>query len=176
MDGWLKLANDARVNIHFETHRNRITNNMMLTLQLLDAYPQMRLTGDLSHYVMGREVWYPLTAADQALFQRILVRCWGFHGRVASREQIQLQLNFPQHQHWVKLFMQWWEYGFKNWQSRAKNNDKLSFTCELGPREYAMTDANGYELSDRWQESLQMKNAIRDLWLKTQSAYSEHLN
>jgi hypothetical protein len=164
IEGWLKLANDAGVRLHFETHRNRITNDMMLTLQLLDLYPEMRLTGDLSHYVMGREVWHPLTPSDEALFQRILARCWGFHGRVASREQIQLQLNFPQHQHWVALFKQWWTDGFTQWRARAGAHDTLTFLCELGPREYAMTGADGYELSDRWIEALQMKKMVEDLW------------
>ena len=27
-----------------------------------------------------------------------------------------------------------------------------------------MTGPDGYELSDRWQESLMLKNLIRDLW------------
>ena len=40
----------------------------------------------------------------------------------------------------------------------------FTFLCELGPREYAMTGADGYELSDRWQEALMMKEMIRDLW------------
>jgi len=164
IEGWLRLANDAGVQLHFETHRNRITNDMMLTLQLLDHYPQLRLTGDLSHYVMGREVWHPLTKSDEDLFQRILARCWGFHGRVASREQIQLQLNFPQHQHWVALFKRWWADGFKQWRARASSNATLTFLCELGPREYAMTGADGYELSDRWQESLLMQAWAREIW------------
>ena len=40
----------------------------------------------------------------------------------------------------------------------------LTFLCELGPPEYAMTDSQGYELSDRWVEAEMMKDMVRDLW------------
>ena len=43
-------------------------------------------------------------------------------------------------------------------------NETFTFLCELGPPEYAMTGADGYELSDRWEESLVMKKQVRALW------------
>ena len=60
--------------------------------------------------------------------------------------------------------MRWWEYGFRSWRRRAGPHDTLTFLCELGPKEYAITGADGYELSDRWQEALMMKDMIRGLW------------
>ncbi len=166
IDGWRKLADDAGIKMQIETHRNRMTTDLLFTLQLLEHYPDLRLTGDLSHYVVGREFWYPMTDADQALMHRIINNCWGFHGRVASREQIQLQLNFQQHQGWVAVFMAWWERGFRQWRDKAGPNETLTFLCELGPAEYAMTGADGYELSDRWEESQQMMQQVRELWHK----------
>ena len=164
IDGWRRLAADAGIKMQIETHRNRMTTDLFFTLRLLDHYPDLRLTGDLSHYVVGREFWYPMTDEDQALMHRIIDNCWGFHGRVASREQIQLQLNFPQHQGWVNVFMDWWARGFRQWKAKAGDNETLTFLCELGPAEYAMTGPDGYELSDRWQESIQMKEMVRRLW------------
>jgi hypothetical protein len=105
-----------------------------------------------------------MTDHDQALMHRIIDNCWGFHGRVASREQIQLQLNFAQHQGWVAVFMAWWERGFRQWRAKAGADETLTFLCELGPPEYAMTGADGYELSDRWQESRQLMQQVRDIW------------
>ena len=162
--GWRELAAQAGVRMHIETHRNRMTTDLFFTLHLLDAIPDLRMTGDLSHYVVGREFWYPISPEDDAMMQRIIDQCWGFHGRVASREQIQLQLSFPQHQHWVAVFMDWWRRGFEQWRKKAGADETFTFLCELGPPEYAMTGADGYELSDRWEESLVLKDQIRALW------------
>jgi len=164
IEGWRELAEQAGVRLHIETHRNRMTTELFFTLHLLDAIPDLRLTGDLSHYVVGREFWYPIAPEDDAFMQRIINQCWGFHGRVASREQIQLQISFPHHQHWVDVFMNWWQRGFEQWRQKAGENETLTFLCELGPPEYAMTGADGYELSDRWQEALFMKDQVRALW------------
>ena len=164
IEGWRKLACDAGVEMHIETHRDRMTADLFFTLHLLDRFPDLRFTADLSHYVVGREFAWPVGPEHHAMIHRILDNSWGMHGRVASREQIQLQLNFPQHRDWVELFMGWWEYGFRSWRKRAAPDAKLTFLCELGPPSYAMTGADGYELSERWEEALQMKQMIRELW------------
>ncbi|MBL8384039.1 MAG: sugar phosphate isomerase/epimerase [Burkholderiales bacterium] len=164
IEGWQRLADDAGITMQIETHRNRMTTDLIFTLHLLDRFPDLRLTGDLSHYVVGREFWYPMSEADHALMHRIIDNCWGFHGRVASREQIQLQIGFPQHRHWVDIFMGWWERGFRQWRAKAPADATLTFLCELGPPEYAMTGPDGHELSDRWQEANLMKDMVRDLW------------
>ena len=169
IEGWRRLAADAGIKLQIETHRDRMTTDLFFTLHLLDCFPDLRLTGDLSHYVVGREFAWPISEENHALMRRILDKCWGFHGRVASREQVQVQISFAHHKDWVDLFMGWWEYGFRQWQARASTGETLTFLCELGPREYAMTGADGYELSDRWQESIMLKDMVRDLWRRVSS-------
>ena len=164
VEEWRDVADGSNIPIHVETHRDRMTTDLFFTLHLLDRIPDLRLTGDLSHYLVGREFAWPISDDNHALMHRIIDNCWGFHGRVASREQIQVQISFPQHKDWVDLFMKWWEYGFRSWRRRAPKDATLTFLCELGPREYAMTGSDGYELSDRWQETLAMKEMVRTLW------------
>ena len=164
LEGWRRLGEEAGVAVHVETHRDRMTTDLLFTLRLLDAFPDLRLTGDLSHYLLGREFAWPISDENHRLIRRILDNCWGFHGRVASREQIQVQISFAHQRDWLDLFLGWWEYGFRSWRKRAPPDATLTFLCELGPREYAMTGADGYELSDRWKESLLMKRLIRELW------------
>ena len=166
IEGWRRLAQDAGVALHFETHRDRMTTDLHFTLRLLDRFPDLRLTGDLSHYVVGREFAWPISDENHRLMHRIIDNCWGFHGRVASREQIQVQLSFTHQRDWLELFMGWWEYGFRSWRRRAPPDAVLSFLCELGPKEYAMTGRDGCELSDRWEEAQMLMRLVRELWRK----------
>jgi len=162
--GWIEAAEEAGVELFIETHRDRMTTDLHYTLQLIDAVPSLRLTADLSHFVVGREFRLPISEDDDALIMRILDRTEAFHGRVASREQIQVQLGFPGQQEWVAVFMRWWEEGFRRWRMRAAPDATLNFLIELGPPSYAMTGPDGHELSDRWDEALELKRMVRAAW------------
>lgn len=166
IEGWRALASEAGVKLNIETHRNEMTTDLIFTLHLLDRFPDLRLEADLSHFLVGREFWYPIAEENHALIHRILDNAWGLQGRVGSREQIQIQIDFPQHRHWVELFLTWWEYGMRSWRRRAGRDDSLTFLCELGPKEYAITGPDGYELSDRWAEAQTLKTMVRDLWAR----------
>ena len=159
---WIEMADQIGISIQFESHRNCITNDLYSTLCLLDAVPEMRMCADLSHYVVDREFWFPISERDLGLISRVLQRSDSFQGRVASRQQIQLQLDFPQHQKWVKLFKNWWREGLKDWRQRSSGD--CIFLCELGPPEYAMTGPDGIEMSNRWEEGLQIKSWVERIW------------
>lgn len=163
IETWMGMADRIGVPIQFETHRNCITNDLYTTLQLLDRIPDMRICADLSHYVVDREFWFPLSDHDMGLMSRILQRSDSFQGRVASRQQIQLQLDFPQHQKWVDLFKGWWREGLADWRARNVSGDCI-FVCELGPPEYAMTGPDGREMSNRWEEAQVIKGWVREMW------------
>lgn len=160
---WIDMADEVGMPVQFETHRNCITNDLYSTLTLLDAIPEMRLCSDLSHYVVDREFWHPLSERDMGLISRIQARADSFQGRVAGRQQIQLQLDFPQHQKWVELFQHWWAEGFASWKARNETGTCV-FLCELGPPEYAMTGPDGREMSNRWEEALTIKAWAEDIW------------
>ena len=163
IETWMEMSDKIGMPIQFETHRNCITNDLYTMLQLLDRIPEMRVCADLSHYVVDREFWFPLSEHDLGLISRVLERSDSFQGRVASRQQIQLPLSFPQHQKWVELFQGWWREGMASWRDRNAFGDCI-FLCELGPPEYAMTGADGKELSNRWEEAQQIKSWVEDIW------------
>lgn len=163
---WCEMSDTEGVQIQFETHRNCITNDLLTTLCLLEDVPQMRLCADLSHYVVGREMSHPIPPETFEQISRILVRSDSFQGRVAGRQQIQLPLHFAQSQKWVTLFRDWWREGFALW--RARNPDGVCrFVCELGPPDYALTDQQGAEFSDRWEEALILKSWAETAWAET---------
>jgi hypothetical protein len=165
IEGWLRVAEQEGMPVQFETHRNCITNDLFATVQLLDALPAMRLAADLSHYVVDREMPCPPTPYLQGLITQVLARSESFQGRVAARGQIQLALDFPQNAKWVELFRGWWRQGFAAWAARHATDDAaLVFLCELGPPDYAITGADGRELSDRWTEALTLARWAREIW------------
>ena len=161
---WIEEAEIADIKILFETHRDSLLNDLFFTIQLMDLVPEMRLCADLSHFVIDRELRLPLPDRDQEYINTVLKRSDCFQGRVANREQIQIQLDFPQHKEWVDQFKKWWRYGLLDWRTRNNQDAELIFLCELGPPPYAMTDKNQEELSDRWDEALLIKSWIETIW------------
>lgn len=166
---WIAMGEAAAMPVLFETHRNCITNDLFATLNLMHAIPEMRLCADLSHFVVDREFPFPVSDENHALIRRILERSDSFQGRVATREQIQVPVGFPQHQGWFDTFKGWWEEGLRQWRARAAPDDTVIFLCELGPREYAITDADNRELSDRWEDALVIRRAVEDIWAKLEA-------
>ncbi|RDU97737.1 sugar phosphate isomerase/epimerase family protein [Trinickia dinghuensis] len=164
LDGWRRLAEQVDFPVYIETHRDRMTTDLFFTLELLDARPDLMLLADLSHFLVGREFPWPVSDENHALIHRILDNAWALHGRIASREQVQIEISFAPHRKWVELFLGWWRYGMESWRRRAGQHDTLSFTCELGPQPYAIIGPDGNDTTDRWAESLMLKAWIQALW------------
>jgi hypothetical protein len=162
--GWLAIAEAEGMPLHFETHRHCITNDLFIALQLLDAIPEMEMSADLSHYAVDRELYLPLSPTLKSQFNRVLERSASFQGRVSSGQQIQVPIDFPQHAGWLELYRGWWTDGFRHWRARKPATEDAVFLCELGPRDYAMTDGEGRELSDRWAEAQQLREIALACW------------
>ena len=163
VESWLEVAREEGMPLQFETHRNGIMNDLFVTVQLLELIPELRLSADLSHYVVDREMPCPPSSTLQSLIDQVLERSDSFQGRVAARGQIQVALNFPQNQKWVLMFREWWRRGFESWKLRH-HDEAMVFLCELGPPDYAITEGAGRELTDRWQESLLLMRWAGEIW------------
>ena len=164
VESWKEISLEYPFPVLFETHRNSTLNDLYSTLEVLDLVPDLRLCADLSHFVVDREFHLPIEDRDRKFVSRILSHSDSFQGRVASNEQIQIAIDFPQHKEWVNQFKMWWREGILGWRKRSHSDAKLNFLIELGPPPYAITDLNQRELSDRWQEGLEIRRWIEDIW------------
>lgn len=164
LDTLLPLVAAAPLPVFFETHRGRLTNDLLFTRRLLEARPALRLTGDLSHYTVAGEMELPLRADQQAAIGAVLGHCHNFHGRISSTHQVQVAMAAPQHRGWRDQHIAWWRRGFELWLQQAAADATLAFLCELGPPPYAITAPDGRELTDRWDEAQRMHDIVRTLW------------
>src|SRR4029453_7671991 len=71
-------ADQAGIPLLIETHRGKLTSDILFTAELLDAVPRMRLVADLSHYVNGDEFAMPVSDRNQALIEKLLDPAAGF--------------------------------------------------------------------------------------------------
>jgi len=161
---WIDIADSAGLPLLFETHRHGLLNDLYPTLSMLEALPDLALCADLSHFIVDREFPPEPDPEAERMITQVLGRSMAFQGRISSHEQIQVQLDFPQHQAWVERYFGWWDQGLRSWRGRAPKDATVAFLCELGPPPYAITGADGLELSDRWAEALAIRERVAGLW------------
>jgi sugar phosphate isomerase/epimerase len=164
IDSLEAVAATAPMPVFYETHRGRLTNDLYFTGRILDARPGLKLTGDLSHYVTTHEMALPVDPDIERRMSQVIGACQAFHARVAGPHQVQIGLDAAQNRGWLDTFTRWWADGVFRWRARAGPDDTLAVMCELGPPPYAMTNADGREFSDRWQDALALKEMFRELW------------
>jgi sugar phosphate isomerase/epimerase len=155
-------ASSRGVRLLFETHRGRITQDLYRTLDLLQAVPEMRLTLDVSHYIVCEEKPGPVPEL-MPLLSQLFERTEMIHGRVSNGEQIQVDVGdgtgeLPQR------YRDFWCEAMRAWRLRSAPGSALVFTPELGPPTYAMTDLAGRELSNRWEQSLVLRRLAEEAW------------
>ena len=161
---WLAMATRYPFPVLLETHRNGTLNDLFFTLEVLEMVPELRLCADLSHFVVDRELQIPLSETDEDYFSTILERSDSFQGRISNNQQVQIAIDFPQHQDWVAQYRHWWQQGISSWRARQTGDAILNFLVELGPPAYAITGPDQRELSDRWQEGLQIREWVEGMW------------
>lgn len=158
-----KAAADNGLRYFVETHRNNFTETIPQTLRLVEAVPEIKITADLSHFVVVGEFygWDGEGALER--MQPILDRVAHVHGRISNGEQVQVDVGDGSTDP-ARFFVKLWSYIFKNWRKTARPGDIIPFSSELGPPRYAITLPDGREFSDRWEQSLVMKQLAEEAW------------
>jgi hypothetical protein len=159
----IEYANSLEMSYFAEVHRGNFTENIPQTLQLADAVPHLRFTGDFSHFVVVGEFygWEDERAVDR--MRPILERTSHMHARISSGEQVQVDVGDGTNMT-AQFFVSIWEAAMRAWLKDAAPGDVFPFASELGPPRYAITTPDGREFSDRWEQSLVRQKLMRQAW------------
>ncbi|MBS1881553.1 MAG: TIM barrel protein [Actinobacteria bacterium] len=169
----------AGLELVVETHRGTLTQDLLRTLDYLEALPEMRITVDLSHYVVAGQLEMVNHPEDEfpelfeRSFERLAEAAACVHGRISNGNQVQVPVWGPGEYLPSAHFARWWRKTMRSWRRRSAPGQALPFVCELGPPPYAMTtpDACGdkVELSDRWADALALRDLARACWKETEN-------
>ncbi len=168
-----RLSREAGIPVYIETHRGTITQDLLRTCSYIEALDDLRLTIDLSHYVVAGEM-HTISAEAEALLGKLLTRTGAIHARVSNGEQVQVDVGNGEHA-MLRHFERWWRSGMAYWLDSAGQGDVLPFVVELGPPPYAITtdECGGrkHEISDRWEQSLFFMRMARGIWTELQQNF-----
>ena len=158
-----KIAHDQGVTFFVETHRNNIPESLNQALELVERMPEVRFTGDFSHFVVVGEFygWQDEGAIERMM--PVLERTSHLHGRISNGEQVQVDVGDGTGDT-AQFFVRIWAAAMRAWKRDAGPGDVFPFASELGPPRYAITLPDGREFSDRWAQSLVMKRLAEQAW------------
>jgi hypothetical protein len=128
----LEFAQSVPVPLAFETHRGCITFSPWSTLRLLEAFPELRLILDLSHWVVVCE---RLLDDQLPLLERAAQACVHLHARVGFEQGPQVpDPRAPEYAMHLAAHERWWRLV---WAAQEARGDAVStLTPEFGPHNY----------------------------------------
>lgn len=127
----IRASKESGIPIYHETHRGRILYSAPVTKQYIDAYPDVRLTLDISHWCNVHE---SLLADQEPTVAMALQKTGHIHARVGHPEGP--QVNDPRAPEWkdaVDAHFAWWD---KIVQRKKRSGEIMTFLTEFGPLDY----------------------------------------
>ena len=145
--------------LYVETHRATITQDPWRTLRLIDRNPEVRFTGDFSHWYTGAELVYGDFDAKLDAIQPVFDRVRFIHGRIGTPGSIQVDVGDGLNRPFVEHFRQIWTRTFEAFLRSADPRERIAFVPELlSPTNYyarhvRSTSGDQIEEGDRWQQA-----------------------
>jgi len=120
-----------------ETHRMRALGNPFTTAMVLDKAAGVKLTADLSHWVLGAERLFDFPSDAEwwpALLQAVAGATALTHARVGAPREIQVaDPAAPEHIELLAAYEAWWEV---IWTAQAARDGVVYVEAEFGPVPY----------------------------------------
>jgi hypothetical protein len=131
----LEMEKKIGVTLSHETHRFRCFGNPWNTRRILNLFPELKLTCDLSHWVCVTE---RLLQDCTDIIDLCAEHCWHLHARVGYEEGPQVpDPRAPEWSAHLQTHEEWWEKIWKTQQTRKL--DVSTLTPEFGPPPYLHT-------------------------------------
>jgi hypothetical protein len=147
-----------------QTHRGRVTQDLLRTVAYAEVIPDLRFDLDFSHYFVGGEITGAPNAEAQKRLDVLMTRAVMLDGRVSNGEQVQIDMGPHADNEPTRIFASLWKRVLVGWLKTAKPGDLFPFRVELGPPGYAILDPSGKEISDRWAQQKLMARLVERLW------------
>jgi hypothetical protein len=160
----VERARRQGVAVLVQTHRGRVTQDLLRTVAYAKAVPGIRFCLDLSHYFVAGEIGGRLTPDADALIDVLIERASMLDGRVSNGEQVQIDMGSQADNKPTQYFAELWKRAMIAWLTHAGAGDVFIFRVELGPPSYSILDLNGREISDRWEQATLMRALVERLW------------
>ena len=154
-----KLGDQLGVKTYIETHRGTITQDLNCTLDYIEAIGDLRLTIDLSHYVLAGEIDETYDLVEES-FDRLLQRTASIHVRVSNGQQIQLSMDTIIDEQ-LNNYKRWWTNGL-NYASKTTDSETIPVVIELGPFPYQLKVKDNFDY-DRYEEAVRWMEYFRTL-------------
>lgn len=156
-------ARDHDLPLWIHTRRGTATATVSESFEIIDRVPALRFACDLAEYfVAGAWQAVPREGLTGQL-AGILTRTSHLYGRVSNGHAIQIDLGDGRG-HFARSFIDLWSIAMRAWIQGAHAGDLMPFTCLLEPPPIAQTGADGCEWSDRWTQSLLLKQVAQRAW------------
>ena len=153
----MQLSQSSGIPILIETHRGRPTYSAIETRRYLEAVPELRLTADLSHWMVVHES----DLNDQRTNLELAIsRADYVHARVGYAEGP--QISDPRAPEWgyaVDRHLQLWQQIID--QHKKNGKESLYITPEFGPPAYMHTAPfTNQPVGDVWEQNVYMKELL----------------
>jgi len=154
-----EIEKETGVHIIHETHRGKFSFALHIVRQYLDAFPELELGLDVSHWCNVAE---SLLADQPGDLNIALLRTSHIHGRVGYEEGPQItDPRLPEWEAALNFHLSCWDRVYEN--LKLKNKGLLTITPEFGPYPYMMhLPFTRMPIANQWEINSYMKDMLQD--------------
>lgn len=153
-----RISKETGIPVYHETHRGRFSYTLPLTLEYLRTIPELRLTADISHWMVVHE---SLLEGQKEMLDEVISRTDHIHARVGHPEGPQItDPRAPEWQKAVDRHLDIWAKMIANfWESHSR---PMTVTSEFGPPDYMPSlPYSRIPVADQWEANVYMMQALK---------------